>query len=231
MKNILVVCAHPGDEILGCGGTLALHAGRGDKVHVAVLGDGWTSRVKSPEKGLEVLDLDVLEKQGRAALTTLGIEEVEYFRFPDNRFDSVAMLDLVKVVERIKGHFMPDVVFTNSTHDLNIDQQKTCRAVVTAFRPQPGEKFTELYAFEALSSTEWNQADTPKNFNPNVFVNIEATLGMKLDAFRHLTSEVRPWPHARSLDSIEYHAKSRGASVGVGAAEAFMLLRAVRNIK
>lgn len=231
MKKVLVVCAHPGDEILGCGGTLALHAQRGDDVRVVVLGDGWTSRMKSLEKGLESVDLNVLEKQGREALAILGVKEVQYHRFPDNRFDNVPLLDLVKVIEPVKDRFAPDVVYTNSPFDLSVDQEKTCRAVVTAFRPQPRDNHADLYSFEVLSSTEWNLIDRTRSFTPTYFVDIEATLPLKLKAFQRLETEVRVWPHSRSLESIGHHAKSRGASVGVPAAEAFVHLRSVKDGK
>lgn len=230
MKRILVVCAHPGDEILGCGATMALHVRQGHHVRVMVMGDGWTSRVKSMEKAMSVVDLDVIEEQGRAALKILGVEQVEYLRFPDNRFDTLPLLDLVKEIERVKQQFAPDIVYTNSPFDLSVDQQKTSRAVVTAFRPQPGDNSTELLCFEVPSSTEWNALDGAGFFAPNYFLDVSEALAIKISAFQQLGSEVRPWPHPRSLEAIEYQAKSRGASVGVSAAETFMLLRTVKTI-
>ena len=231
MKRVLVVCAHPGDEVLGCGGTLALHTQRGDDVRVLVMGDGWTSRMKSLEKGLEAVDLDALERQGRDSLAILGVKEVQYLRFPDNRFDNVPLLDLVKVIEPVKDRFAPDLVYTNSPFDLSVDQEKTCRAVVTAFRPQPKDNQVDLYSFEVLSSTEWNLIQRAQVFTPTYFINIETTLELKLKAFRKMETELRPWPHSRSLESIEHHARNRGASVGVTAAEAFVLLRSVKTVK
>jgi LmbE family N-acetylglucosaminyl deacetylase len=231
MKKVLVVCAHPGDEILGCGGTLALHVQGGDDVRVLVLGDGWTSRVNSLEKGREAVDLTVLERQGREALAILGVRQVEYCRFPDNRFDTVPLLDLVKTIERVKDDYSPDIVYTNSALDLSVDQEKTCRAVAIAFRPQPQDRATALYSFEVPSSTEWNLSENPRTFAPNCFVNVEDTLDLKLKAFQRLSTEVRPCPHPRSLESIEHQASNRGASVGVGAAEAFIILRVIKDAK
>lgn len=230
MKKVLVVCAHPGDEILGCGATLARHVRQGDEVRVMVMGDGWTSRVKSVEKAKDVVNLDVIEDQGRAALDVIGVKQVEYLRFPDNRFDSVPLLELVKAIEKVKRQFVPDVLYTNSPFDLSIDQQRTSRAVVTAFRPQPGDNRTEILCFEVPSSTEWNTQEGAGVFAPNYFVDVAATLELKINAFQCLSSEVRPWPHPRSAEAIEHQAKSRGASVGVGAAETFMLLRVVKTI-
>lgn len=229
-KNVLVVCAHPGDEILGCGATLALHVRRGDQVRVLVMGDGWTSRVKTVEKAKDVVDLDVIEEQSRSALKVIGVEQVEYLRLPDNRFDTLPLLDLVKAIEKVKRQFSPDILYTNSPFDLSVDQQRSSRAVVTAFRPQPNDNRTDLFCFEVPSSTEWNTLKGAGVFAPNYFVDVSATLALKISAFQHLSFEVRPWPHPRSIDAITHQAKNRGASVGLEASEAFMLLRAVKTI-
>lgn len=229
-RKVLVVCAHPGDEILGCGATLALHVKRGDDVRVLVMGDGWTSRVQSMEKARDVVDLDIIERQATAALGVLGVRHVEYLRFPDNRFDALPLLNLVKAIERVKRDFLPDVLYTNSPFDLSIDQQKTSHAVVTAFRPQPGDNNTELLCFEVPSSTEWNALGSFGRFAPNYFVDTSETLAQKMSAFQQLTFEVRPWPHPRSLEAIEHQARVRGSSVGLTAAETFMLMRAVKRI-
>jgi N-acetylglucosamine malate deacetylase 1 len=228
-QRILVVSAHIGDEILGCGGTLALHVARGDAVRVLVLGEGWTSRTISLEKGLEALDLDAFEAQGREALGVLGVARVRFNRLPDNRFDQVSFLDVVKAIEAEKTDFWPTRLYTNSPSDLSLDARIVCRAAVTAFRPQPGDNATELLAFEVMSSTEWNYVAGESRFEPNLFIDIDAVLEKKLAAYARLLTEVRPWPHARSQAAIEHHARSRGASVGVAAAEAFAQMRSVRQ--
>jgi LmbE family N-acetylglucosaminyl deacetylase len=228
-KKVLVLSAHAGDEMLGCGGTLALHAKRGDQVRVVVLGDGVSSRVRSLQKAQVLLDFDTLENQSRVALGTLGVEKVDYFRLPDNRFDTIPLLDIVKRVEDVKNSFVPDVVYTNSPFDLSVDERRTFQAMITAFRPQPNDNAAELYSFELLSSTEWNMPESPFGFRPNVFVDIESVLETKIKAFSRLESEVREWPHTRSLKSIEARARDRGASAGMTAAEAFLLLRSVRT--
>lgn len=229
MKKVLVVCAHPGDEILGCGGTVMHHVRSGDQVRVLVMGDGWTSRVRTIEKARDVVDLDVLEGQGRAALAMLGVDCVDYLRFPDNRFDTLPLLELIKEIEQVKQAFDPDIVYTNSPYDLSVDQLKTSRAVITAFRPQPRDNKVTIFCFEVPSSTEWNIAEGLGNFAPNHFVDIAATLAGKIEAHKKLSMEVRPWPHPRSPEAIEYHARSRGATVGLEAAETFVLLRSVQR--
>jgi N-acetylglucosamine malate deacetylase 1 len=228
-QRILVVSAHIGDEILGCGGTLALHVARGDSVRVLVLGEGWTSRTKSIEKGLEALDLEAFEAQGRQALGVLGVDSVRFDRLPDNRFDQVPLLDIVKAIEAEKPGFHPDRVYTNSPFDLGQDQRLSCRAVTTAFRPLPGDNEVDLIAFEVLSSTEWNYGTGGRRFEPNLFIDIDAVLEKKCAAFGRLLTETRDWPHARSQQAIVHHARNRGGSVGLAAAESFMLMRSVRR--
>jgi N-acetylglucosamine malate deacetylase 1 len=228
-QRILVVSAHVGDEILGCGGALALHVARGDSVRLLVLGEGWTSRTKSVEKGLEALDLEAFEAQARGALAVLGIDSVRFDRLPDNRFDQVPLLDIVKAIEAEKPGFRPDRVYTNSPFDLGQDQRLTCRAVTTAFRPLPGDNEVDLVAFEVLSSTEWNHGTGGRRFEPNLFIDIDSALEKKCAAFGRLLTETRDWPHARSQQAIAHHARARGASVGLAAAESFMLMRSVRR--
>jgi len=230
MSRILVVSPNISDAVLGCGGMLAARAADGDEIKVMVLSDGLTSRARSLELGLQAIDLDILEKQGREALQILGIQSVGFFRFPDNRFDQVPMLDLVKIIEASKIRFQPDEVYTTSDCDLGVDQKQTCLAVVTAFRPQPNDNMTALYAFEVNSSTEWNFCRKDRTYLPDTFFDISATLDCKLQAYRTLILEQRPANHARSVEAVVDHARMRGCHVGMMAAEAFMLLRAVRKI-
>jgi LmbE family N-acetylglucosaminyl deacetylase len=228
-RRILVVSAHIGDEMLGCGGALLRHRQGGDDVRAVILGEGWTSRTKSLEKGLEALDLEAFEAQARQALAGLSIKDMHFHRLPDNRFDQLDLLDVVKVIEAHKAEFSPHVVYTNTAADLGIDQRITAQAVMTAFRPLPGEIYREILAFEVRSSTEWTSG-RDHVFEPNCFVDITMTLEGKLAALRALGTELRPWPHSRSLEAVAAQAKSRGATVGVGAAEAFALMRSINRL-
>lgn len=230
MSRILVVSPNASDAVLGCGGTLAKRVATGDEVKLMILSDGLTSRARSLELGLQAIDLDILEEQGRAAASTLGIHNVEFFRLPDNRLDQIPLLDLVKTIETAKTRFQPDVVYTTSDCDLGMDQKRTSLAVVTAFRPQPGDNLAALYAFEVRSSTEWNFYERDRFFRPDTFVEIRTTLDLKLRAFQALTLEQRPAHHARSVEAVIDHARLRGCHVGLEAAEAFVLLRAVGKI-
>ena len=222
-KQILVVVAHPDDEVLGCAGTIARHVSDGDKVYVVFMSDGVTSRT-----GVESNEVEVRKQAAKDASNILGIvQSLRFLGFPDNRMDTVALLDIVQTLEQVINEIEPEVVYTHHSGDLNIDHKITHQAVMTACRPQPGFCVREIYSFEVLSSTEWS---TNNPFIPNYFVDISDILELKISAIKAYNSELRLFPHARSIESIEALVKYRGASVGVHAAEAFRLERKIVNI-
>lgn len=225
-SDVLVVAAHPDDEVLGCGGTLARLGGAGRRVHVLLLADGESSR--EPGSGQMRPDL-VARRQAaaRSACEILECASVELRDLADNRLDAVAQLDLIKIVEECIGRFKPSTVFTHHAGDVNVDHRVVHEAVLAACRPQPGQPVKELYFFEVPSSTEWRTAGSGQSFEPNHFVDIARTLPAKMKALEAYGSELRPFPHPRSLRAIEALARWRGAAVGVEAAEAFMVGRQV----
>lgn len=224
MKTMAVIAAHPDDEILGCGGTIAKYAAKGVDVHVLILSEGLTSRADVRDReGCEEA-LSELGKAARQANKLLGAKTVELLGFPDNRMDSVDLLDVVKAVERFIQQYQPTRVYTHNRTDVNIDHQIIYQAVVTATRPLPGQCVKELLSFEVMSSTEWQPNAA---FNPNWFEGIEKHLSLKLDALHCYASEMRDWPHSRSYQAVEHLAKFRGATIGCEAAEAFELGRSI----
>ena len=219
-RVVLVVAAHPDDELLGCGGTLAKHLSAGDSVYTLILATGSTSRESSALGGVAAL-----QDAARRAASALGAQAPEFAGFPDNAMDTVPRLDVIMAVERMREKVRPDVVYTHYIHDLNIDHRIAHEAVITAFRPLPGAKPVSIYAYETLSSTEWGATGYGQGFRPNVFVNISNYLSRKLDALAFYNTEMRDPPHPRSFDGVQALARLRGMTVGIDLAEAFEAIR------
>ena len=218
--NVLVLAAHPDDEVLGCGGTIARLSSEGHKVTIAILGQGAASRF--PKGSTEAIsEISALRERSREAGRILGAAEVLHYDLSDNRFDSVDLLDVVKLIEDIGRRTRPDEVFTQHGGDLNVDHQITFRATLTAFRPQPGSKVRALYAYEIASSTEWAFGSLSPVFVPNTFMNISDHIEAKMAALKAYTTEMKDFPHPRSLEATRNQMVERGACIGVMAAEAF----------
>jgi LmbE family N-acetylglucosaminyl deacetylase len=223
--RVLVIASHPDDEVLGCGGTIAKHVHDGDEVHVLILAEGMTSRDDTRDRKGREKDITKLKDMANEAHKILGTSSIKLLDFPDNRMDSVDLLDVIKVIENELNEINPEIIYTHHSNDLNVDHRITHQAVVTACRPEPGAIVKQMYCFEVSSSSEWQDSLEGSQFMPNTFVNISNTLEIKLAALKAYESEMRPWPHSRSIQAIEYLARWRGASAGFEAAEAFSLSR------
>lgn len=223
--NILVVSAHPDDEVLGCGGTIARLAREGHEVTILILGEGITSRDNIRNKKNRENEITDLKNYAEKANKILGVREVFFHDFPDNRFDTVPLLDIVKVIEKIKNNIKPEIIFTHYEKDLNIDHQITYRAVITATRPLKEGTVKEIYSFEIPSSTEWSY---PLSFSPNVFYDISETIDVKIEALEEYKTELREYPHPRSLEGVKLIAKNWGMKVGLEYSEAFKCVRMIK---
>ncbi len=223
---IAVIAAHPDDEVLGFGGTIARHAEAGDAVHVLILATGLAARADDGASGDTSEDaIEELRARARDAATILDVGDIAFADFPDNRMDSVALLDVVKRVESFLDGSGATIVYGHHEGDLNIDHQIAARAVLTACRPLPGARVRRLFAGEVLSSSEY--AAPADRFRPTTYVDISATLARKCDALRCYAGELRDWPHPRSVEAVEALARLRGSECGLEAAEAFALLREI----
>jgi LmbE family N-acetylglucosaminyl deacetylase len=222
--TILVVAAHPDDEVLGVGATVARRAAAGDTVHLAILGEGITSR-----EGADRAAVSALQDDARAVAGMLGAKSVAFGELPDNRFDTVALLDIVKRVEGWVRELEPEVVYTHHPGDLNVDHRLTFQAVLTATRPVPGGRVREVYAFEIASSTEWAFGRLSAPFSPTVFEDVASTIDLKIACLERYRGEHRAFPHPRSGEALRAIARRWGSVVGVPYAEAFELIRAVRS--
>jgi len=225
LNRVLVVAAHPDDEVLGCGGTIARHADAGDQVQVLIVAEGATSRQEQRDRLQADDELSALAQAAQKAGSILGATGVEILNLPDNRLDSLDRLDLIKRLEQRIDRHQPQVVYVHHAGDVNVDHRRLHEAVVTACRPTPNHPVRRLLSFEVASSSEWQPPGSGPAFQPNWFVDISGQWRRKREALVAYASEMRPWPHARSLEALEHLARWRGAQVGVEAAEAFFLLR------
>lgn len=218
-KSVLIVAAHTDDEALGCGGTIARHVAEGDVVNAIFMADGVSSRTEATQD--ELVNRNAAAEHAREIL---GIRENVYLGLPDNRLDSLPLIEVIQRIEPIVRKLRPNIIYTHHHGDLNVDHRITHQAVLTACRPMPGCTVQAIYAFEVMSSTDW-ATPTAQPFIPNHYVDISAQLSTKLDAIKAYQLEMRDAPHSRSTEHLNMLARHRGYSVGMMAAEAFMTIR------
>jgi LmbE family N-acetylglucosaminyl deacetylase len=227
INSILVVVAHPDDEVFGCGGTIARLTKEMKDVYVAILGEGITSRFNKRELA-DKSELKTLQNSSKRVAELLGVKELFLYDLPDNRFDTIPLLDIVKIIEALIDKVKPSTIFTHHGGDLNIDHSIVHRATLTATRPIAGQSVKRVYAYEVPSSTEWAFGQFTKGFQANVFVDISVSLEKKIEAMEIYESEARSFPHPRSPEALRALAKRWGATAGLEAAEAFELIREIR---
>lgn len=222
IKRVSVILAHPDDEVLGCGGSIARLASEGALVHILIMATGLTSRGEA-----NTAALDVIKYQSKEAAAILGAASVEFADYPDNAMDTLSMLEVVKKVEGFINKTEPDIIFTHHSGDINIDHDITQRAVLTAARMLPDTRPIEILACEVLSSTEFGPAD--KRLKPHCYVRIsDDNLQAAVEALGCYKGEIRSWPHPRSKEALIHQLRLRGAECGWGAAEVFEVLRLVK---
>ena len=225
MKDVLVIAAHPDDELLGVGGTIRRLADEGACARAVIMAEGLTSRLnKRNETDKE--ELKKLQYDARMAAIEVGYTSIDFCGLPDNRMDSIDLLDIVKLVCGFVERYDPDTIFTHHYGDLNIDHRITCKAVLTACRPVGKHRVRRIYAFETPSSTEWNYTYSDP-FTPNVFFDVTETMDAKIRGMACYRTENTVYPHPRSAEALEALGKYRGSNVGYGLAEGFMLLREI----
>lgn len=220
--TVVAVVAHPDDEVLGVGATLARHAAAGEAVHIVICATGLAARggATSPQ-------IAALENQARRAAAALGALPPRFLGLRDNAMDERPLLEVIQALQPHLDEISPTTVYTHHASDLNIDHGIVARAVLTACRPLPGSRIESICAFETPSSTEWATGAGFHPFQPNRFVDVAAQMPAKIRALECYADEMRAFPHPRSIDAIRSLAAWRGASAGLAAAEAFVVLREI----
>lgn len=228
-KRIMVVVAHPDDELLGLGASMnKLINEYNVNTHVVILGEGLTSRSEERDINKWNKQLQIHKKNIKNAQSKIGYNSNSIYDFPDNRFDSISILDIIKVIEKEKIEFKPDIIFTHHGGDLNIDHQITFEAVITATRPMKEEKVKSIITFETPSGTEWRTSSNSRHFNPNLYISFnKKNLDAKIRGMESYEFEKRKFPHPRSPEALTILAQNRGISVGREYAEAFCLIRCI----
>ena len=225
----MIVVAHPDDELLGLGATMhkLIHEFQ-VATHVVILGEGITSRSGTRDLALWETALATHKQNIKNAQTAIGYQSVSIYEFPDNRFDTVALLDIIKVIEKEKEIFQPDIIFTHHGGDVNIDHQRTFEAVITACRPMTYEKVKTIISFETPSGTEWRASTDPGHFIPNLFIEVSVKdIGAKIKGMESYAFEKRTYPHPRSPEALKIQAQRWGVAMGCNYAEAFCLVRSI----
>ncbi len=228
-KRILIVVAHPDDELLGLGATMnRLINEEKIKTHVVILGEGITSRADNRDPTKWNNELVIHKNNIKQAQKEIGYHSVSIYDFPDNRFDSVPLLEIIKVIEIEKLKFKPNVIFSHHGGDVNIDHQRTFEAVITACRPMQDESVKTIITFETPSGTEWRVPSDPRHFLPNFFVSVsEHNLEAKIKGMESYEFEKRSYPHPRSPEALKIQAQRWGIAIGKEYAEAFQIIRSI----
>lgn len=223
MKKVLVIAAHPDDEVMGLGGTIAKLSAQGVECHLLIVTDGSSSQYRESNHLGEIIEAKKIETKNCA--DTLGFRSIHYGELPDMKLDTIPHIVINQVIERVIDEVQPDTVFTHFWGDVNRDHQEVYKSTLVAVRPVMGQVVKDLYCYRVPSSTEWtpNKADTM--FMPNYFVNIEKYAEQKYKAFACYSTELREYPHPRSVEYLRETDKAAGIRIGLLAAEEFVLLR------
>lgn len=226
ISEVLVIAAHPDDEVLGVGGTIARLAKEGKSVTVLIVSDGSSAQYSSDPDISRILKAK--EEETKNCAETLGVKEVIYGGLPDMKLDTVAHIEINKVIENVIQKLNPDTVFTHFWGDVNADHQNVYKSTLVAVRPVLGQAVKRLICYRVPSSTEWTPCKPDSMFVPNLFVDISEVADIKYDAFEKYSTELRDYPHPRSVRYLRETDIANGLQVGLKCAETFMLLREIK---
>ncbi|MDN4609015.1 PIG-L deacetylase family protein [Sporosarcina highlanderae] len=214
-EYVLVIAAHPDDELLGCAGTLKRLIDQGYKVVTVIFAKG---RKDKEEEMLQAM---------KDANNCLGVEEHIFLAYPNLLLETYPLHVINEEIESLINKYEPSIIFTHHYGDINRDHQVLFQAVLTAARPLPNKKPIEILCFETVSSSEWTPFTDDKTFKPTYYVDITDTIDKKIESLKFYDAEMRPFPHPRSYEGLQHLARVRGMAVGVEYAEAFEVIRRV----
>ncbi len=224
-KKVLIFAAHPDDEVLGCGGTIAYHRKKGDTVGVCYLSEGVSSRFDYTKKNDWKKDVQLRKDMAVQASSILDFQIIKFLDLPNLRMEDQSKLEIVKKITNVIEVFNPQIVYVNFPGDLNTDHQITFKTVFTALRPHSKNNVRVLRCYEVLSSTEWSaNIDEPK-FNPDTYVDVTNFIENKMEGINAYLDEMRPFPHPRSKEVIYSLMRFRGSQVGFKYSEAFVTVK------
>ncbi len=230
MKRILIIAAHPDDEILGCGGYIINQVKLGNEVKVLYLSEGVTARFSKKElkSSKAITDIKIRKKMAESCAKYLKFQIIDFLDHNNLRMQRLDLLDLVKVINKYINKIKPDIILCNHSGDLNTDHRIAFEATFTALRPFTiKKKFFEFLTYEVVSSTNWSNKNIGKKFSPNYYLEITKYIDIKKKALGFYKKEMRDYPHSRSWKSILYHHHTRGAEVGLEYAEAFEVIKTI----
>lgn len=222
--NILVVAPHPDDEVLGCGGLLAKYAGEGDSTYVAIMTNG---HVGAPE----LFSIDgVMELRAEAieAHKTLGVKNTYFFDYPAPRLETTPAYQIANELNKLINQLSVEKLYLPHRGDMHRDHAVIFYAALVAARPINNCPVKDIYTYETVSETEWAPPFGSDVFIPNVFHDITNTFSIKVQAMKRFASQIKQYPHPRSIEALESLAKLRGATVGIPYAESFALIRSIK---
>lgn len=218
--NVLVLGAHPDDETYGMGGTIAKHSFNGDTVNVLIITDGSSSQYENAEEMIQRK-----KSEAKKAMEVLGVEKIEFNSLPDMKLDTIPHVDINRIIEKKVHDYNPDIVYTHFWGDLNKDHRIIFESTIVATRPSLNNKIIKVYTYETPSCTEWQSPKNSDWFIPNIYSDITDFIETKIKAIRCYKSELREYPHPRSLESVRVYCKRNGIIMGKDAVERFVLVR------
>ena len=214
-QTVLVIGAHPDDEVLGAGGAIAKHVDSGDEVHTLIVTEGTTAQYDDERL------IEQKRDEAQACADVLGVSKVHFGNLPDMRLDDVKHIEINTIIETVCKEINPDIVYTHSRREVNRDHVAVHDSTLVATRPGSGVK--TVLAYETPSSTEYAPKTT--GFEPRLFVDIADFLDTKIEAFECYDLEIREYPHPRSEKAVRALARTRGTASDSAVAEAFDVLR------